>query len=314
MIDLERILDQHEPKIKESFLAMIANMRGELDLNELELLVESGRTAEALDLVLRSAPNLATASGAAFLAAAQETARQIGRDVGAVVVDFDMTNQGAVDAMRRNRLALTTALTEGQRAATQAAIVEGIRTGANPREQARRFRDSLGLTANQQRAVDNYERALRNADRSALDRALRNRRDDAAVRRAAAAGQPLDDERIRRMVDRYRKRMIAHRAEVIARTEALRSVHEGMDEMFEQAFADGTLDRDDTIQTWHTAKDERVRGTHRTMHRQKRPIGEPFVSGAGNLLMRPGDSRAPASETIQCRCRKTVQIEVRVGV
>ena len=312
MIDLEALLIEQEPRIARGFIAMIANMKREVNMAELEALIESGQMHEALALVLRSAPNVATASGVAFMAAARETAKQMGSDLDAVVIDFDVTSPNTTDAMRDMQLGLVDSFTEGQRQATQAAIVAGILAGLTPREQAQRFRDSIGLTATQQRAVDNYERALKGASRDALGNALRNKGDDAAVRAAAAAGEALPAARIERMVERYRQRMIAHRAAVIARTEALRSVNSGMDAMFEQAFASGELEREQTVQTWITAKDERVRGTHRTMHGQQRLLGEPFVSGAGNLLMRPGDSRAPISETINCRCHRTITIKVRV--
>ena len=53
---------------------------------------------------------------------------------------------------------------------------------------------------------------------------------------------------------------------------------------------------------WHTAADERVRPSHQYMHLQRRPLGEPFLSGDGNLLEYPGDRRAPAEDVIRCRC------------
>ena len=311
MIDLEAILDEHEPKIRVSFMHLIGSMRREVSEAELATLIENGRTEEALALVLRNAPNVYTASGAAWLAAANYTADQIGTDLGEVVINYDVTNQNAITAMQRNRLDLVQGFTDTQKQTSRQAIVAGIRAGDNPKKQARALINSLGLTPNQEAAVRNYERALRGASTDALRNKLRNAADDAAVRRAADLGEALSDARIERMVNDYRTRMIAHRATTIARTEALRSVHEGSDSMFAQAFADGTLQPDDVFQTWHTAKNERVRGSHRAMHRQQRPVGEPFMSGLGNLLMRPGDSSAPAADVINCRCRKTVQIRVR---
>ena len=311
MIDLDAIINEHEPRIRVSFMHLIGSMKREVSLEELAELIESGRTEEALALVLRNAPNIYTASGAAWLAAANYTADQIGVELGSVVIDYDITNQNAINAMRSNRLDLVQSFTETQKHTTRAAIIEGIRAGDNPRKQAKNLVNSLGLTPNQNAAVNNYERALRAASTDALSNRLRNAGDDAAVRRAASLGEALPDARITRMVDQYRRRMIAHRAVVIARTEALRSVHEGSDSMFAQAFADGTLDEDQVIQTWHTAKNEKVRGSHRFMHRQQRPVGEAFISGLGNRLMRPGDASAPAADVINCRCRKTVQIKVR---
>ena len=311
MIDLDLIVNEHERRIRLSFMSLIGGMRREVSEAELIELIESGRTEEALALVLRNAPNIYTASGVAWLAAANYTADQIGVELGSVVIDYDVVNQNAINAMQRNKLDLVQGFTETQKHTSRVAITEGIRRGDNPRKQARNLINSLGLTPHQQSIVDGYERALRGASLDALSNKLRNAGDDAAVRRAADLGEALPEARIEKMVERYRQRMIAHRATVIARTEALRSVHEGSDSMFAQAFADGILEPDNVFQTWHTAKDERVRGSHRAMHRQERPVGEPFISGLGNRLMRPGDSSAPAADVINCRCRKTMQIKVR---
>lgn len=312
MIHLDEVLDKMEPRIRAGFIAMIASMQN-VNLSDLETLLEEGRIEEALDLALRSAPNIATASNAAFMAGAQAVAVGIGRELGEITIDFNVTNINAVAAMQRNTLELVTNFTETQRAASRQAIVEGIRAGANPREQALAFRRSIGLTPTQEAAVRNYETALRSASQGALSNKLRNKRNDAAVLRAVAAGEALPESRIARMVAEYRARQIAYRATVIARTEALRSVHEGADTMLQQAIAQGTIESDEIIRTWHTARDERVRGHHRSMHRQIRAVGEPFLSGLGNLLMRPGDSRAPAADVIQCRCRVTIQIRVKVA-
>jgi uncharacterized protein with gpF-like domain len=53
---------------------------------------------------------------------------------------------------------------------------------------------------------------------------------------------------------------------------------------------------------WITARDLRVRDSHRTMEKQCRPIDDPFVTGAGNLLMHPLDPAGPPEEVINCRC------------
>lgn len=313
MIELQELLDRYEPRIKRGFLGMVQNMRGDLDELALERLIAEGRTGEALALLLQSAPNIATASSVAFMAAAQHVAEGLGLELGQVVVDFNVTNEFAINAMRQNNLSLVQGFSNQQTAATQQAIVEGIRDGANPRAQARNFRNSIGLSRTQVAALANYERALRNLSRDALRNKLRDTRSDRIVSAAINAGEALPEARILALVERYRAKLLAHRAEVIARTEALRSVHEGAEAMLQQAVTDGVLDADQISREWFTAKDERVRGSHRSMHGQLRPVGEPFVSGRGALLMRPGDARAPADETIQCRCRLGIRITVLVA-
>ncbi len=53
---------------------------------------------------------------------------------------------------------------------------------------------------------------------------------------------------------------------------------------------------------WITARDLRRRPSHVTMEGQCRPIGKPFVTGAGNRLMHPLDPAGPPEEVINCRC------------
>jgi uncharacterized protein with gpF-like domain len=169
------------------------------------------------------------------------------------------------------------------------------------------FRDSIGLTSRQMAAVNRYRQLLETGSLEALQRGLRDKRFDASVRSAASSGQPLAREHIERMVSRYRDRYVTYRAETIARTEALRSVHEGSDELYRQAIENGTLAADELVQTWITSRDERVRNSHAAMHGQQQPMGQPFTSGNGVLLMRPGDADGPPEETINCRCTKTTR-------
>lgn len=298
---LEAILDKVEPRLRLEFLAIVGLLRETDDLETLARLLSQGRISEALRNLTRSANRLAAVWSSGFNQAAEETARFL-NSIEGVIIDYDQANLRAITRMRENRLRLVREFSEAQRHATREALIEGMLLGENPRTMARRFRDSIGLSPTQARALDNYRRALETGDRSALERALRDRRFDPTVERMLRGGGSLTAAQIDRMSERYRTRLLNHRADVIARTEALRSVHEGNHEMFQQAIDAGELDPNNLVQTWNTARDTRVRDTHRTMHGQEKPWGEPFVSGSGAKLKHPGDANAPASETIQCRC------------
>jgi len=93
----------------------------------------------------------------------------------------------------------------------------------------------------------------------------------------------------------------------------LSAVNQGVDNMYFQAISDGILDEDNMIQTWITAPDERVRGSHKPMHRQTRQMGEAFISGNGNSLRYPGDPESPVEERANCRCIKTTRFRVVTG-
>lgn len=304
------LLDRAEPRLRRSFTQAVLQMRRDSQLPELSRLINAGRYDEALRALEGAVTRFADATNAVLVNAGESTAVFISESLG-TVASFNQVNIHAVQAMQENRLRLVREFAEEQRAATRQAISEGITRGVNPREQARAFRSSLGLTQRQQAAVSNYRRLLQEGSAEALGRQLRDRRFDATVARAVSGERPLTSAQIDRMVSRYEQRSIALRAETIARTEALRSVHEGNETMFRQAFDEGTVEPRQVIQEWVIAGDDRVRDSHVFMDGQQRPVAEPFLSGDQNLLRFPGDSAAPASEVISCRCAVTNRITTR---
>lgn len=313
---IRRLAEQGRPQIVAAWLSAMAGIRDARSLQQIADLLSTGRIEEAMNVF---GPNISTLNrtwNRILTEAGEQTATDLqaalrGAGRGEVVVNFDIVNDRAVRAMQENNLRMIREFTDQQRRATRQALLDGIERGANPLEQARGFRDSIGLTERQQRAVSNFERLLRDNDPQALQRALRDRRFDATVRRAIRNGEPLSNDQIQRMVDRYRQRMITHRSNVIARTESLRAVHEGQHQGIRQAVDQGLVSDDEIIRQWNTAGDERVRSlentdgvtSHRTMHNQTvRGVDATFTSGGGNQLRYPTDPEAPAADTIQCRC------------
>lgn len=298
---IQDLVAKLDPQIRRSFLASVKRIKDSVSLKDIQALLETGRVDEALGLAQRYVSRLADDIVRYTVVAATATASRL-EDILDIDVSFDQTNIRAVNMMRQNRLRLIREFSNEQREATREALTAGIFEGLNPKQQALAFRDSIGLTRRQQQAVNNYRRLLKEGSTEALTRSLRDRRFDRTVTGAARDGRMLTTAEIDKMVERYRERYIKYRSEVIARTEALRSAHQGTEEMYGQAIENGTLESDRLVRVWLTAKDERVRGSHSAMGGQQRKVGEPFVSGNGYKLMFPGDPSAPASETIQCRC------------
>lgn len=306
---LDDLLARVEPALRSRFLEIIVAAKAALDLDALATLLEAGRLYEALKLVENVGAALASETTKAFILAGDETAAFLA-DALEVIVSFDGVNDNAVAILRRARFDLITEFTRQQEEATRFAILDAVRRGLNPLDQARLFRDSIGLTSAQQRMVDNFRRLLEDDPRSALLRELRDGRSDRTIEAALRSGTPLTRAQIDRMVERYRDNMIALRAETIARTESLAAVHGGNHEMFRQAIASGQLDERELYRTWITAKDARVRDSHSTMEGQERDGLTAFVSGAGNRLRFPGDPDAPARDRIQCRCSVVSQLRL----
>jgi hypothetical protein len=168
----------------------------------------------------------------------------------------------------------------------------------------------MGLTEYQRQHVASYRRALEGGDyANAIARELRDGRYDQALQRAMDAGDALSPERIDAMIERYHRNYVAYRAETIARTEALRAVHQGADEAFAQAIELGQLEAERIEFEWRSGSPPRTRDWHAVMNGQKRAPGVPFKSGQGTLLMYPGDPSAGASETARCRCKRIARLK-----
>lgn len=325
--DIRTAADAAETRLAAAWVTVVDSMRNARTLDALAALLSAGRFDEATRMVLAGARRFAVAQqqevvGAARIAAEDIEAALRSAARGEVVVDFDMTNDHAVRAMRENQLRLVREITDQQRRAMRESMQDSITRGLNPRDQARAFRDSIGLTQRQTQAVNNYRRLLEQNDPEAMTRALRDRRFDRATARAVRDGSPLSKTQIDRMVSRYRERAVKHRAEVIARTEALRSVHQGTHLMYQQAVEAGQVSAQELTREWQTAGDERVRTmestsgvtSHASMHGQTvRGLDEPFTSGGGSKLLYPGDPAAPGYDTIQCRCAVGVRMNLRAG-
>ena len=305
---IKHLIRRHDERFRAVFLQATELIRDNSTLDELADLLQAGRLEDALDGIEAAGRLLGDAYGDALVASAKDTPSFLSNAL-TVTVSFDQTNVRAVDAIQGNRLRLIREFTVDQRQALRNAMARGIAEGLNPRDQARLFRDTVGLTARQEEAVARYKSLLKSAGTDndlasdALQRKLRDKRFDGTVRRAIREGKPLTNEQIDRMVGRYRERYINYRSEVIGRTEALRSAHQGSEEMYRQAIENGDLDEKLVIRTWVTAKDERVRGSHSTLNGEQRGIGETW-----NGLRFPGDPDGPAKETIQCRCVLTTRL------
>lgn len=304
-----KLVAKAELDIQRAILDAFFFVKENTSLETLSRLIQEGKFDEAAKQSEAALARVAQRSAVWFVKSGEDVAEFLERGMG-VVVDFDQTNHRAVSKIQSNRLNLIREFSQQKRELVREVVTDGIRRGSNPRVIARDFRDSIGLTKSQRASVANFNRLLRNGSSQALTRQLRDGRSDARIRAAfSGKGPPLSPEEIQMMTDRYRKNFIAHRAETIARTEALRAVHQGNEEMFEQAFESGTLPRDSVEKEWHNSGDRRVRDpAHVRLGNQKVKEGEKFLSGLGNRIGYPGDPEAPGEETIQCRCRVSRRI------
>lgn len=217
-------------------------------------------------------------------------------------ITFNPGQAGAAAFLRQSELQFIREITRAQREVIRKAMSEALNSGMGYVEASRLFKNEIGLTAFQQNAVRNYRRLLERNSGQALTRVLRDRRYDPSISRAIRTGSPLSTGQIDKMSERYRQRMLAMRAETIARTEGQAAVNAARHHSTSQMLQKAGIQESDMERKWHTIIDGRERATHHAMNGQVRGMSEKFKSPSGAQLLYPGDRSAPAAEVINCRC------------
>ena len=302
---LEKLILRAERSLQARLIKAIARARSAQSLKELTELIEQGRFQEAADAAGMSvARNIAASFASIYVLTGKSSAEFIESALGVDVV-FNQVAPGVVNDLTTEQLRIISNMSGVQSDAIRSAIIDGMNRRLPPVSIARQFRDSIGMTARMQGTVQNYRRLLEEGSNEALRRTLRDHRFDPTIRTANRLKEPLSKQSIDLMVRRYGERLIKSRAETIAQTETLRAVNLGNHEAYEQAISDGVLDRDQLVRTWVTRDDEDVRDSHAALNGEQRAVDEDFKPG----LRFPGDPRAEAKETINCRCRLKVRIK-----
>jgi hypothetical protein len=230
---------------------------------------------------------------------------------------FERRNAEVERRIEQYSLGRIRAISAETRDTIRAALIAGARMGLPVEDQARRLRDSIGLSPGQIDWVSSYRRQLETLDPRVLGRALRDRRHDGPIARAIETNTPLSAEDIERYVSSYHRRTLAYRATTIARTEALRGANTGMVETARVALLsmpDMTVEK-----VWIATKDERTRDAHRELDgKVVQGLDEPFTyrnptTGALEQIRWPHDDRAAAHQVVNCRCTFGLRLVPKPG-
>lgn len=239
---------------------------------------------------------------------------------------FNILNPVVIEAARAyDSSALRTLTTEVEDMISTAVRV-GLSEGKNPRAIARTVQQSVGLTSRQWEWVANFRRELVTGDRSALERALGKgvltTEDGETITRRGHAGNEgltkaqlrtldrmlgkdtLSREQVEKMVDAYRRRLIALNTEAHVKTQTLQAQKLGQRMAWEEAISRGVVNRADLKRKWLTTLDGRERPEHHDLHGTVVGFDEEFPNGE----ITPGES------TYNCRCAARVFIGKRQEV
>lgn len=193
--------------------------------------------------------------------------------------------------------------------AIQIAVNQGVITGRNPRQIARDFRSSIGLTSRQEQTVQRLRAALEKGEAGYVN-SLTTVTDSA--KNAVSAGK-LSESQIDKIVEQTRLRYVKQRTETIARTESLRATSVGQDLAIREGQITGAISNE-LLKRWLYRHDTRTRDAHISAGETNGwiPMNRPFSTPLGPLMF-PRDPNGSASNTINCRCRVQYSLPEDIG-
>lgn len=323
-----KLLDEASPAVQQAFIASIQSFATSVPIKELEAAIAANDMTRMFDLLAydrgdfsifdRALADAMAQGGDATSAYFAKVAASQGANV--VRVPFDATNPAATSWLRERSSTLVVEIVDQQRDAIRELLTvttehgRGVRStaldivGRINRATGRREGGVLGLTSQQAAYAQNAMVELTSGDpaqlRNYLDRKLRDKRFDGLVYKSIQDGKPISGEKAGQMVGHYRNKLLRMRGETVARTETIAAMNEAKSQMLDKLVSDGIVRDQDIDLEWDASEDGDTRDSHKAMDGQRRRKGTPFRSGAGNLLMYPGDrsNGAPAEDVINCRC------------
>ena len=334
MANLDQIAARQERQMLETFNAIIADIKNQAVLNEIVRALETDNVPAVIELLGLNEETwepMAEAIRSAYREGGITGAVQIGTiptDTGTLVARFNVRNPRSEKWIADQSSKLITEIVSDQRELVRQQLQDGLARGDNPRQTAlalvgridpvtkRREGGSIGLTSQQAGWADSARAELENLDPSYLERKLRDKRFDSAIRKAIESGEPLPQKTIDSAITRMQQRALKYRGDVIARTESINALRAGQYESIAQAVEKGKVELSDVVKRWDSTMDGRTRTTHAKAeidYKEGIPLTQAFevsrINGGTDLMMYPGDPAGSADNVIQCRCRLVAEID-----
>lgn len=203
-----------------------------------------------------------------------------------IIASLDLTNAKVYDYLQTGLLNETLKIRAETELAIRSAMSKAFQEGIHPYDIARELREYTGLTANQWATVDRYEDYINKlADRIVSSDEL----SETALRKLERGGlrgvgafdtrQGLTGERIEKLVDTYKNKLIAERAETIARTITIQASNEGQNALWRQAIERELIDAQEWEAEWIMADDDVTCEECQAMAEERRPVDGTYSNG-----------------------------------
>lgn len=269
---------------------------------------------------------------------------------GEIIFRFDMTNPRAEAKIRSEAASRIAGYVDEQVETARRVIADGFQRGEGPQTisttiagrinpiSKRREGGIIGLSDPQVGYVESMRARLVSGDADEMIKVLgrfdedgkwvegtgqtrRDRRFDGDIKKAikaVAAGKPnpLTADKIAEMTAKYSDRLLARRAEDIARTETAQGVEMARAESTKQALAKAGLPDNAVTKGWvHQGGIRHARDGHLAMN-GKTVVGvdTPFILPDGSVMLHPHDPAGGVKNNANCQCRGDQDIDWAFGL
>ena len=312
---LRKIVDRIQPLLSTSINRQLSRFKGKINLHDLTELIQQRRFREIEGIIPFSGAldvnSLDRLYSGALLNSAQSTQEFMRQAIGRIIPTIGQPSGFNVNTanprVQRFILNQTASLVQGvtreSRRAIASAITSTIDFGTPPRRAALMIRDAIGLTTQQQTAVENFRAKLENVVPGKLtgfqrESLIRSTRSSRVIDREFIAN--LSQERIDRLTEDYAKRQLTYRSRVIAQNELQEAVNAGQRETWEQAKEQGVVNAAETRKQWIVTPDDRLCEICEPMDAVEVGLDEQFyVPGTDEYIDGPPSH-------INCRCALTM--------
>lgn len=174
----------------------------------------------------------------------------------ACLMEFDRTNDEAVEWARTRAAGLVVEVNRETRKAIRAIIAQAFEDGLPPRVAARLIRDVVGLRSDQVLAVASLRRRIKLAE-SQAKRTGKSVSVPFGNKSVTVPKSGLPTSRLNSTLRSYAETLRRQRALLIARTETINASNQGQIELWRQAKENGLL-RGNEKKRWTTTPDDRA--------------------------------------------------------
>lgn len=261
------IADALEPEFRTAFLQMIEVIKKAVNPMELEAALSSDLPIPAVIQLFERAVgrSLQLATGGSLQLVYDETVRRSFLDAA-----FNLRSELVLETTRNAAFRVVQNVARDAIGAIRAFLVAGYIAGVHPRNAAMMIRDVVGLLPQHAEAVGRFTQNL------------------------VSQGQP--PELIEQLARNYEARLIAYRANNIARTESAAAAHNGRYVAWMEQAREGFLQRERTWVEWVVTDDDRLCPWCAPMDGKRVRMGDLFVATVKGFPEGKPEARGPGSE------------------